>query len=116
MYAGKCIDETRWCHTDATVQERLEEMRKDAPQAWNGTYKMSLEKRESLSKIQDTEAAKIKEDTAAFDKKVQGCGCWDARLNWALPMDLSVFRPTWLGKDLLGSPHNPQGTLGQTAR
>eukprot|EP00667_Euglena_gracilis_P000150 EG_transcript_150 len=50
--------------------ERLEEMRKDAPQAWNEVYRTSLNKRESLSKIQDTEAAKIKEDTVRFDKKV----------------------------------------------
>jgi len=51
--------------------ERLEEMRKEAPQAWNETYKKSLNRREKLSELQDQEAGKIKDDTSAFEGRVQ---------------------------------------------
>eukprot|EP00906_Rhabdomonas_costata_P031047 RCo043883 len=50
--------------------ERLEELRKSAPEAWNQTYKKSLNKRESLSARQDAEAAQIKEDTQKFESQV----------------------------------------------
>jgi dynein heavy chain len=52
------------------VLEKLEEQRKSAPEAWNQTYKKSLNKRELLSDRQDAEAAQIKEDTGQFEAKV----------------------------------------------
>ena len=39
-------------------------------QAWNETYKKSLNRREKLSNVQDQEAGKIKDDTVSFERKV----------------------------------------------
>jgi len=50
--------------------ERLEEMRKPAPEQWNNLFKKSLTVRAQNSIVQDREAEKIKDQMVQFDERL----------------------------------------------
>ncbi|MDP2058724.1 MAG: hypothetical protein Q8J97_03225, partial [Flavobacteriaceae bacterium] len=50
--------------------ERIEELRKPAPEMWNALYKKSLNVRAQNSLVQDREAEKVKEQLGEFEDKI----------------------------------------------
>eukprot|EP01059_Diplonema_ambulator_P034998 TRINITY_DN8108_c0_g1_i3.p1 TRINITY_DN8108_c0_g1~~TRINITY_DN8108_c0_g1_i3.p1 ORF type:complete len:4672 (+),score=1974.47 TRINITY_DN8108_c0_g1_i3:105-14120(+) len=63
------------CVSDEVLAE-LEDLRRDAPDAWSTLYKKSLNVREEFSKIQDQEADRVDEQATEFQEKLVEFSDW----------------------------------------